>query len=214
MTGHVIILPAWGWALIAVGCAFWIAWRAERELYDDKHSKIECDMAFVDVVARIVGSSNFIVDGNPSKVSDALIRLRELSHLGKLTVWSRRGDAGTDVDYFPRSEIPSSYWYEFEVGYLDFLKDKLGVTSYARGKKEFVRDDIYTDLYFSHIQVEKLWPAFPKKTMFRWPIHRVNELPSQASSTLTISATSQSRSVTPAAIAGVILSVLWMRTKL
>jgi dCTP deaminase len=37
---------------------------------------------------------------------------------------------------------------------------------------------------------------------------------SQASKTLTISTTSQSRSVTPAAIAGVTLSVLWMRTKL
>jgi hypothetical protein len=49
--GYQFILPGWGWALIAVGCAFWIAWRAERELYDEKHSKIECDMAFVDVVA-------------------------------------------------------------------------------------------------------------------------------------------------------------------
>jgi hypothetical protein len=176
--GYQFVLPAWGWTLIAVGCAFWIAWRAERELYDDKHSKIECDMALVDVVTKIVGSSNFLIDGNQSKVSETLIRLRELSHLGKLTVWGRRGvTAGTDFHSFPRSEISGPYWYEFEVGYLDFLKDKLGVTSYARGKKEFVSDEIYRDLYFSHIQVEKLWPASAKKTMFRWPLHRVNELP-------------------------------------
>jgi hypothetical protein len=76
VTGHTIILPAWGWALLAIGCAFWIACRAERKIYDDKHADIKCDTALAQVITRIVGSSDLFSAGNPHKVGEALLSLR------------------------------------------------------------------------------------------------------------------------------------------
>jgi hypothetical protein len=68
-SGHSVVLPTWGWSLIAVGCAFWIAWRAERQLYNDKNKEVKCDMCLAQVVERAVGTTDFFSSGNPSKVA-------------------------------------------------------------------------------------------------------------------------------------------------
>ncbi len=75
MSGHVFILPGWLWALVAVGCAFWIAWRAERQLFDDKRSEIKCDMSLAELLGRIVGDELMIDPENKKFTSETLTNL-------------------------------------------------------------------------------------------------------------------------------------------
>jgi hypothetical protein len=182
VTGRTIGLPAWGWALIAIGCALWVAWRAERTLYEDKHAEVKCDMPLADVVARIVGSSEI-----NHKVDETFLKLMELAHQDRLAVWGRRDVRTSDYDLYPRAQIPSSYWDEFGIDYLDYIRDKRGKTERTRSRRglvvgEGVRmyantnvgpDVIYSDLYFSSVQVDKIWPGPRKKLKLQSPFQRV-----------------------------------------
>jgi hypothetical protein len=187
VSDHTIILPAWGWALLAIGCAFWIAWRAERKIYDDKHADIKCDSTLAQLITRIVGSSDLFSAGNPHKVGEALLSVAELAHQDRLTVWGRRDVVTSDFGLYPRAKIPGNYWDEFAIDYLEFVRDVRGKTCRARGTlkiiiresatmyiahREVVPDVIYSDLYFSRAQIDKLWPVPRQKFRLRSPLHR------------------------------------------
>jgi hypothetical protein len=184
-SGRSIVLPSWVWSLIAVGRAFWIAWRAERRLYDDKNEEIKCDISLAKVVERIVGTANFFSSGNPSKVGQALLDLRELALQGKILVWGRRDVQVSDFKLYPRTEVQSAYWDEFDIDYMEFLKDTRGKTSRVSGTPKLkviksshmyvapmhkaVPDPLYSDLHFSRAQIDKLWP--PPRTSSTFALH-------------------------------------------
>jgi hypothetical protein len=183
VSGHTLVLPGWAWALLATGCAFWIAWRAERERYNEKRSEIKCDTAIIEGVERIVGTRDFSSADTPQKLSDALLALREKAHLGEITIWGRRDVKGRDLAWYPLSKIEHSYWDEYTIDYLTFTDDNKGITvpervagvlvyrnaSDTRQKKivaqKTISDSvngvsvrIYSDLHLSRHQIDKIWP--------------------------------------------------------
>jgi hypothetical protein len=113
MIGHPILLPVWAWALVAVGCAFWIAWRAERQLFDDRHAEIKCDVSLLEVLERVDGTK--LTDGRPfdssnrQRIDKTLATIRELAHHQRIKVWGRQDVKSDNYELCPRSEIPFSY---------------------------------------------------------------------------------------------------------
>ena len=161
VTGTTIIIPTWGWLLIAVAGAFSLAVRAEWKIYQDRVATITPDMKLVDVVKLIVGSDDILVGENCSKMGEALLTLRERAHLGAIAVWGRKNMLAEDTSLYPRVPIATDYWEDFGIEYLDFIRDMNGKTKRVRGepKREVVPnitmhtqpvitipDNIYSDL--------------------------------------------------------------------
>jgi hypothetical protein len=139
--GHTILLPQWIWALMAVGCAFWIAWRAEHQLFADRHAEIKCDMSLIEVLERIDGTK--LTDGvmrgrfgavNTQRIDMALTDIRELAHHQRLKVWGRQDIKSNNYELYPRTEIPPDYWKDFSISYNSLHNDVRGQTFRIAGE--------------------------------------------------------------------------------
>jgi hypothetical protein len=175
---HSFILPLWLWAFIATGCAFWMAWRAEKQAYLAKHAEVKCDVSLEGLLNRVIGDDLSIREASNMAAVDRLFAsIRERAHQKTIKVWGRRtGDLGSNPELFVRNEIPYEYWDEFGISYEEMLADRRGKT--RRVRQEAIPldviapaiDTIYCDLYFSEVQVNCIWPAPKKKLNFKWPI--------------------------------------------
>jgi hypothetical protein len=179
-------LPGWAWFSIAFVAAISITVRAEWKSYQDKHAKIEPDMPLANAVARIIGSSDLFGGDNPNKTDAALLSLAEKAHLGLIKIWGRRDVSPRDYERTPRIDIPQAYWDEFATD-MAVLKDVRGRTWRMRGQpktlvvpsgvghgnfKETVPDKIYGDLYFSKVEIDRIWPAPKARIRWQFPFRR------------------------------------------
>jgi hypothetical protein len=184
-SGRPIILPTWGWLLVAVLAAVSIAVRAEWKVYRDDKARVEPDMMLVDVVKRIVGGDDLLVGDNCSKTGHALLAIREAAHLGKIAVWGRRDALSGKLDLYPRTLIPPGYWDEFDIDYLRFTGNYVGESKRVRGQPSQRRventtttaihvipipDVLYTDFWFSRHQVDAVWLPPRRRMKLQWPI--------------------------------------------
>jgi hypothetical protein len=153
--------------MIAVGCSFWIAWRADRQLYDDRRSEIKCDMALLDVLRQITGlnKTELRFADKQLKVDEALVELSENACHRRITIWGRHGTIPEDYRKRPRTEIEPEYWDTAIISYKGFLLNEEGCTFGNSGLG--VRP--YSDLYFSRTQINKMWPQPKARKNLRWP---------------------------------------------
>ena len=86
MTGTTLLMPSWGWLLIAAVAFLWMAIRAEWIGFKDRASVISADMKLVDVIKRILGSDDIFLEGNHVKIEEAFRSLRELAHLKTIII--------------------------------------------------------------------------------------------------------------------------------
>jgi hypothetical protein len=71
---HQFILPLWLWAFIATGCAFWIAWRAEKQAYLVKHAEVKCDMSLASLLYKVMGDEVAVREARNIFHVDELLR--------------------------------------------------------------------------------------------------------------------------------------------
>jgi hypothetical protein len=176
--GHSILLPTWLWWAAAVLSFAVIAIRAEWKLYQDSMSVVSPDMRLDIALKLIIGSEELRAQENARKVIEALLILREKSHLGLLSVWGRRvlQDGRQNI----RTPIPPEYWECFIIKYVEYgrlseyIYSAIGETSRESGNPSYEEDTIYRDIYFCSHPVRKVWPKPKKSLAFAWPVRLIN----------------------------------------
>jgi len=174
--GHSIVLPIWVWWAAAVFSFAAIAVRAEWTLYKERMSNVFPDMRLDAALKLIIGSDDLRSQGNARKATDALLILREKSHLGLLSVWGRR--VFQDECQHLRTPIPPQYWHCFIIKYVEYgrlseyIDSAIGETSRERGNP-LPDDVIYRDIYFCSHQVRNVWPKPKKSLSFAWPVRLI-----------------------------------------
>jgi len=188
MTGWPPFIPSWVFTLAAIAFAYAVAIHGEWRSFKEKKSEVKCDMSLSRVIARIVGEDNFMEPGHADvsiKVDDTLSEIREAAHHERIFVWGRANVKSERFDHYILSRIPATYWAEFAILYNSLLSDVRGetwrlsgsdepasilpgLTSYTIAEKS-IKDVIYSDLYFSRAQVDRIWPD-KVGLRLRWPI--------------------------------------------
>ena len=92
-----------------------------------------------------------------------------------------------ETSNYPRTPIPTDYWEDFGIEYLDFIRDMKGETKRVRGepKREVVPnitmhtqhvvtipDNNYKDLWFCGHQIKQRWDTPKRRLSFQWPVSR------------------------------------------
>ena len=119
------------------------------------------------VAERIVGSKDLFADGVPTKVGDALVKIRQQAVLGDLSTWGQKGGNRNDLD--PLERIPKEHWVNAHIDYLQYLKDERCATTTARLPGS---PDQYSNLQFDAREVSEMWPVSSRKLRLRLPFVR------------------------------------------
>jgi hypothetical protein len=114
--------------------------------------------------------------GKAEATGEALITIRERANLGMLHVFGRAGNTwGAHARSVPLSAIPQEHWKDYQIDYLDLLRDDQGMTrSMLHGGSD--GDGIgYSDLRFDLAEVDALWPVRRRRLRWQMPIVRAAE---------------------------------------
>lgn len=60
---------------------------------------------------------------------------------GRITVWGRENAPRREFSHHPGAKIDPQYWAEFQINFLDFMKDKTGLSSRFAGQPTERRPD-------------------------------------------------------------------------
>jgi hypothetical protein len=161
VTDKQLAAPRWTWFLFSTLAFAAMALQSECKAYQARRAETVPDITLKDVLVRITGSDSLKGEGVPKRIGDALLALREKALHGRIKVWGRLGVRTTDSETYPRREIEQNYWSEYEIPYMKTISnDFLGETEFEypsrMAKGETLK--IYTDLWFSRAQIDKIWP--------------------------------------------------------
>lgn len=178
--------PPWLSVGVAILFAYVTALLTEWSVYKAETSEVKCDMPLFDVLRQITGAGS-LADA-PGEFEKTLTEIRETALHGRIKVWGRPTSESDWHQFYPPVELPSTYWNEFAILYDSLHMDDKGKTwrvfgtpSYERrvvsteshivpGEisyfKDVSTDMVYSDLYFSRTQIDKVWR--PKRRLKFW----------------------------------------------
>lgn len=107
-------LPAWFWILVlsfGISIAQFKAYTSIRERVGS--TAPIANLPLDGLVSRIVGSADYVATGNPAKVSDALLAIRQAAIFGQIKSWGRSGAEPASNErllHYPLTEIGKDSW--------------------------------------------------------------------------------------------------------
>jgi hypothetical protein len=148
--GFDIPMPSRFWWTAALVTLFVSQHRVYRDLYRQYEAILspESDCTLAQAVDQIVASNPN--DGRSTKVSNALVQLRQKARLDLISVWAR---AGREIDP-PLKPVGAEIWDTQRFDYLAYLKDQKGQ---LEPTKPHAWAD-YIDFHFNREQIARCWP--------------------------------------------------------